>query len=75
MTNKKHTRHNDLFTGVRFYKQTYDFVEESTKDQVSFNHFHNEVVTKIKHESSLSQFGEDQCLTSSPQTWRLLPTL
>ena len=58
MVKKKHKERSDLFTRVQTNKETYVYIEESTKDQVSFNPFLNQVITKIKPKSYLSQFGE-----------------
>jgi hypothetical protein len=56
-------RHDNLFTRVRFHKDTYITVEESTKDRVSYNPSLTQVITKIKLESFTLLNSE----TESPQ--------
>jgi hypothetical protein len=44
--NAQETR--DLFTGLRIHKESYVSVEEFTRNQVYFNHFLTQAITKIK---------------------------
>jgi hypothetical protein len=64
--------HNNLFTEVRFHKETYISIEESIKDWVSLNTFLTQVITKIKLELL---FLFSQSVQGSPHSWRLLISL
>jgi hypothetical protein len=43
-------RHDNLFTGVWFHKETNVSIEESTKDRVSLSPFFTQVIIKMKLE-------------------------